>query len=65
VISADVVYVVVLFPGTCAVLVTNNGNDRSLCANLAAANCFTIDHIHKPENKQYIENAKFFYISVS
>lgn len=49
--------------GTCAVLVTNNGTDRSLCANLAAANCFTIDHIHKPENKSYIDNAKFFYVS--
>jgi len=57
--------VLVLFLGTCAVLVTNHGNDRSLCANLAAANCFTIDHIHKPENKSYIDNAKFFYVSVS
>ncbi|KDR23079.1 hypothetical protein L798_10943, partial [Zootermopsis nevadensis] len=49
--------------GTCAVLVTSNGNHRSLCANLAAANCFTIDHIHKPENKVYIDSAKFFYVS--
>jgi len=57
--------VLVLFLGTCAVLVTNHGNDRSLCANLAAANCFTIDHIYKPENKSYINNAKFFYVSVS
>jgi len=58
-------FVLVLFLGTCAVLVTNHGNDRSLCANLAAANCFTIDHIHKPENKSYIDNAQFFYVSVS
>jgi adenosine kinase len=57
--------VLILFTGTCAVLVTDNGNDRSLCANLAAANCFTIDHIRKPENKLYIGNAKFFYVSVS
>ncbi|XP_069699814.1 uncharacterized protein Adk2 isoform X1 [Periplaneta americana] len=49
--------------GTCGVLITNNGNDRSLVASLAAANCFTIDHIRKPENRAYIENAKFFYIS--
>lgn len=49
--------------GTCAVLIT--GTNRSLCANLAAANCFTVDHIRKPENKKYIENAQFYYISVS
>lgn len=48
--------------GTCAVLIT--GKHRSLCANLAAANCFTIDHIQKPENRKLIENAQFFYISV-
>lgn len=49
--------------GTCAVLIT--GTHRSLCANLAAANCFTIDHIHKPENRKYIEAAQFYYCSVS
>lgn len=49
--------------GTCAVLIT--GTNRSLCANLAAANCFTIDHIRKPENKKLIENAQFYYVSVS
>lgn len=49
--------------GTCAVLIT--GNHRSLCANLAAANCFTIDHIRKPENKKLIEKAQYYYVSVS
>lgn len=49
--------------GTCAVLIT--GTHRSLCANLAAANCFTIDHIRKAENKKLIENARFYYVSVS
>lgn len=49
--------------GTCAVLIT--GTHRSLCANLAAANCFTIDHTRKPENKKLIETARFFYVSVS
>lgn len=49
--------------GTCAVLIT--GTNRSLCANLAAANCFTIDHIRKPENRKLIENAQFYYVSVS
>lgn len=49
--------------GTCAVLLT--GNNRSLCANLAAANHFTIDHIRKPENRKLIEDALYYYVSVS
>jgi len=36
-----------------------------MVANLAAANCFTIDHIREPENAEVIDNAKYFYISVS
>lgn len=47
--------------GTCGVLIT--GTQRSLCANLAAANCFTLDHVQKPENLAYIDSAQFFYIS--
>ncbi|XP_055376946.1 uncharacterized protein LOC129609100 isoform X2 [Condylostylus longicornis] len=47
--------------GTCAVLVTNT--HRSLCANLAAAIHFSIDHIQKPENKKLIDNAEYYYIS--
>lgn len=47
--------------GTCGVLIT--GHHRSLCANLAAANHFTIDHIRSPENKKIIEAAKFIYIT--
>lgn len=49
--------------GTCAVLIT--GKERSLCANLAAANCFSQSHIEKPENKRLIESARYIYISVS
>lgn len=49
--------------GTCAVLIT--GTHRSLCANLAAANHFTIDHLADPVNKAVIENAQYYYISVS
>lgn len=49
--------------GTCAVLITNH--HRSLCANLGAANCFTIDHIQNPENRKFIETAQFYYVSVS
>lgn len=51
--------------GTCAVIVTNNGKDRSLCANLSAAQTFTVDHLDVPENKTIIENAKFFLVTVS
>lgn len=42
-----------------------NINLRSLCAHLAAANCFTIDHLEKPENKALMEKAEFYYIAVS
>ncbi|XP_060804708.1 uncharacterized protein LOC106134549 [Amyelois transitella] len=47
--------------GTCAVLVT--GTHRSLCANLAAAQKFTVDYLDKEECKKSIEGAKFFYAS--
>lgn len=47
--------------GTCAVAIT--GHHRSLCANLAAANTFTIDHINQPENRKILSNAKYFYIT--
>lgn len=47
--------------GTCAVLIT--GKARSLCANLAAANCFSTSHIETPENKVLINASKYIYIS--
>lgn len=47
--------------GTCAVLLTNH--HRSLCANLAAATKFTIDHIRTPENKKLLDAASFVYIT--
>ncbi|XP_075980222.1 adenosine kinase 2 isoform X2 [Anticarsia gemmatalis] len=47
--------------GTCAVLVT--GTKRSLCANLAAAQKFTADHLAKEESRKAIEAAKCFYVS--
>lgn len=47
--------------GTCAVLIT--GTQRSLCANLAAANSFTVDHLKNAENEKYLQNAEYFYIS--
>lgn len=47
--------------GTCAVLLTHH--HRSLCANLAAANKFTIDHIRTPENKKILESASYVYVT--
>ncbi|KAJ7333616.1 hypothetical protein OS493_017159 [Desmophyllum pertusum] len=48
--------------GTCAVCIT--GKHRSLVANLAAANCYSKkDHLDKPENWEFVEKAKFIYIS--
>lgn len=47
--------------GTCAVLITDH--HRSLCANLAAATKFTIDHIQTAENKKLLDGAAFVYIT--
>lgn len=46
--------------GTCAVLVT--GEDRSLVANLAAANHFKPNHFDDKENWDIVEKADYFYI---
>lgn len=47
--------------GTCAVAIT--GHHRSLCANLAAANTFTVDHINEPNNRNILNNVKYFYVT--
>lgn len=47
--------------GTCAVVVM--GNQRSLCANLAAANCFTESHLDDADNWALVEKAKYYYIA--
>lgn len=47
--------------GTCAVLV--NGGERSLVANLAAANTFTSAHLETADAKDAVEKAKIIYIS--
>lgn len=49
--------------GTCAVVITDKGASRSLCANLSAANHFSKDHLDSAANKLLIQNAKFFYIT--
>jgi adenosine kinase len=47
--------------GTCAVLI--NQSERSLIANLAAANTFSISHLETEAAKVAIEAAKIFYIT--
>ncbi|KAK9682095.1 hypothetical protein RND81_10G049800 [Saponaria officinalis] len=47
--------------GTCGVCVV--GGERSLVANLSAANCYKIDHLKKPENWALVEKAKYYYIA--
>jgi len=49
--------------GTCAVIVTEGGKNRSLVAHLAAANTFTLDHVEKEENWALVEKAKFVYVA--
>ncbi|EDQ84919.1 uncharacterized protein MONBRDRAFT_39088 [Monosiga brevicollis MX1] len=47
--------------GTCAVLVT--GNERTLVANIAAANNYKAEHLEEKHIQELIDNARFFYIS--
>ncbi|KAF3322256.1 Adenosine kinase 2 [Carex littledalei] len=47
--------------GTCAVCIV--GGERSLVANLAAANCYKPEHLTKPENWALVEKAKYIYIA--
>ncbi|GAA0152984.1 hypothetical protein LIER_11328 [Lithospermum erythrorhizon] len=47
--------------GTCAVCVL--GGERSLVANLSAANCYKVDHLKKPDNWALVEKAKYYYIA--
>jgi len=47
--------------GTCAVLV--NGGERSLIANLSAANNFKPTHLETDKAKEIYESAKYYYIA--
>lgn len=46
--------------GTCACLLTDN--NRSLVANLSAAEKYSFEHLKKPENWAIVEKAKYYYI---
>jgi adenosine kinase len=45
--------------GTCAVLV--HETERSLCANLAAANNYSMEHLKRPEVMAVVEAARVYY----
>lgn len=47
--------------GTCAVLV--NGGERSLVANIGAANNFTVSHLETETSQEIINRAKVVYIA--
>lgn len=47
--------------GTCAVLIT--GSERTLCANISAANNFKPSHLEKADVWAVVEKAKFYYVS--
>lgn len=47
--------------GTCAVLI--NDKERSLVANLAAANKYSVEHIKQPEVDAVLRGAQFVYIA--
>jgi adenosine kinase len=46
--------------GRCGVVIT--GSNRSLCTDLAAANCYKIEHLKQPEIWSLVEQAKVFYV---
>lgn len=46
--------------GRCGAVIT--GHNRSLCTDLAAANCYKLDHLKSPEIWNLVERAKVYYV---
>ncbi|KAJ9638425.1 adenosine kinase [Coniosporium tulheliwenetii] len=46
--------------GRCGVIIT--GHDRSMCTDLAAANCYKLEHLKQPEIWKLVEQAKVYYV---
>jgi len=46
--------------GRCGVIIT--GHDRSMCTDLAAANCYKPEHLKSPEIWKLAEQAKVYYV---
>lgn len=47
--------------GTCAVLVTEK--NRTLCANIAAASQYKVEHLDQPDVWALVEQAKIYYVT--
>ncbi|KAF2462016.1 Ribokinase-like protein [Lineolata rhizophorae] len=46
--------------GRCGVVIT--GHNRSMCTDLAAANCYKLDHLKQPDVWAVVESATVFYV---
>lgn len=46
--------------GRCGVIIT--GHNRSMCTDLAAANCYKLEHLKQPEIWKLVDQAKVFYV---
>lgn len=46
--------------GRCGVVIT--GHNRSMCTDLAAANCYKLDHLKQPQIWKLVEQAKVYYV---
>jgi adenosine kinase len=46
--------------GRCGVVIT--GHDRSMCTDLAAANCYKVDHLKSEPIWKLVEQAKVYYV---
>ncbi|EON62158.1 adenosine kinase [Coniosporium apollinis CBS 100218] len=46
--------------GRCGVIIT--GHERSMCTDLAAANCYKLEHLKQPEIWKLVEQAEVFYV---
>jgi adenosine kinase len=46
--------------GRCGVIIT--GHDRSMCTDLAAANCYKIEHLKSPKIWKLVEQAQAYFV---
>jgi adenosine kinase len=46
--------------GRCGVIIT--GHNRTMCTDLAAANCYKLEHLKSPEVWEAVERAKYYYV---
>jgi adenosine kinase len=46
--------------GRCGVIIT--GHNRSMCTDLAAANCYKLEHLKSPEIWKLVEQATAYFV---